>query len=207
MDEYTEGKIKKLKNLRMFRDKTDEQIIEYLKSRPPKIIREPTEDRAYNARFAEKFESLKNEYEFDMNDSNDIESLSQLVRHMIQAENIDKQIIELQAQKEYDMDSSRLLKNLGDFQRTVLTSITELQDRLGITRKIRKERQIDDIPQYIGGLKKRAKEFFDRKTISIRCNKCEIEYARFWLNFPQLTKSLSAEIECWHCHEAVIFAK
>ena len=207
MDEITEGKVKRLRNLRMFRDKTDDEILEYMQSKPEKPPRvSTTGDRAYDARFNEKFNSLKDEYGVDMNDSNDTEALNQLVRHMIQAENIDKQILKLQESNSMDIEDSRLLKNLGDVQRGLVTSITELQDRLGITRKIRKDKQIDDIPQYIEALKKKAKKFYDDNTVSVRCEKCSIEYARIWLNFPKLTKSLNTEIECWRCGEKIIYA-
>jgi DNA-directed RNA polymerase subunit RPC12/RpoP len=208
MDEFTEGKVKKLKNLRMFKDKTDEEIIEYMQSKPEKPVKiSATGDKGYDSRFNEKFNSLKDEYGVDMNDSNDTEALNLLVRHLIQLENLDKQIQLLQKQESMEIEDSRLLKNLGDVQRSLVASVSELQDRLGITRKMRKEKQVDDIPQYIAALKKKAKTFYDNNTTSIRCEKCGIEYARIWLNFPKLTTKLTAEIECWRCSEQIIYAK
>lgn len=208
MDEFTEGKVKKLRNLRMFKGKTDEEIIEYMQSRPEKPVKiSMTNDKGYDARFNEKFNSLKDEYGVDMNDSNDTEALNLLVRHLIQLENIDRQIQSLQKQDSIEIEDSRLLKNLGDVQRSLVASTSELQDRLGITRKMRKDKQIDDIPQYIAALKKKAKVFYDNNTTSIRCEKCDIEYARIWLNFPKLTTRLNAEITCWRCNEQIIYAK
>src|SRR5260221_11992517 len=154
--EVTEGKLRRLKNLPSFKDKTDEEIIAYLKNKPDKprkqrtikpkvvavIIEEiSTETPEYNKRYNTKLNLLKDEFGIDMNDSNDAESLRMLVRLIIQAEDIDQKIRE---DKTALFDDKRL-KNLGDFQKTVVTSIADLQEKLGITRKVRKEKQIDDI--------------------------------------------------------------
>ena len=208
MDEISEVKIKQLRNLRMFKGKTDEEIVAYMESRPEKPAKiSATGDKGYDARFNDKFNSLKDEYGVDMNDSNDTEALNLLVRHLIQLENINTQIQTLQKQEHMEIEDSRLLKNLGDVQRSLVASSSELQDRLGITRKARKETQVDDIPQYIAMLKKKAKTFYEDNTTTIKCSKCSIEYARIWLNFPKLTTTLTAEIECWRCGEKVVYAR
>jgi hypothetical protein len=208
MDEISDNKIKRMRNLKMFRDKTDDEIRDYLESKPDKPAKiVQTGDKSYDNRFNTKFDSLKNEYGLDMNDSNDIDALRQLVQHQLQLENINAQILDLQKREVMDMEDSRLLKNLGDYQRTLVTSITELQDRLGITRKVRKEKQIDDIPQYIKALQKKSKEFWEGKTLKVSCEKCSIEYVRIWVNFPNLTKLKNIEVECWKCGEIILFSQ
>ena len=204
-EEYDEAKLRRLRNLKMFHGKSDEDIIAYLQNREPKVESEPVEvdeDVAYDRKFRNRFNKLKEDYSVDMNDSNDVETLRQLVRVVIQLEEIDKSF--RKKQKEHD---TRELKNLSDVQRALIQSANELQDKLGISRKLRKEKTVDDIPQYIAMLKDKARKVWDRETVSVRCAKCEIELARYWVNFPKKTHKLSYEGECWKCGETVIYNK
>ena len=216
LDEIT---LKRLHNLKMFRDKTDDDIREFYRNRrpvekkakkaktdkveiPAEILKSGSDDEAYDKNFKAKLLALQEEYGIDMNNSNDVELLRSLVRHIIQQENVNNQIIGLQSEDEID---TRTLKNLGDYQRTLVTSITDIQEKLGIARKLRKEKQVDDVAVFMETLKARAKEFMERKTIQVRCPKCKIELTRHWLNFPALTKVVHVEVECWKCHETTVY--
>lgn len=205
-EEYDEGKLKRLRNLRMFHGKSDEEIIAYLQNREPKPEPEPEDavpvddDVAYDRKFKSRFNKLKEEYAVDMNESNDVETLRQLVRVVIQLETIDKTFRKIEK-----AGDTRELKNLSDVQRALIQSTNDLQDKLGISRRQRKEKTVDDIPQYVAMLKEKARKVWDRETVAVRCEKCEIELARYWLNFPKKTNKLSFEGECWKCGERVIY--
>lgn len=206
---YSEAMLRRMRNLKMFKGKTDEEIIRYLKNRAPKPEPEkPSADLVtlapdeYDIKYKKKLKALQTEYAIDMNDANDADALRSLVRLALQLESADARIRDLH--KSGDMDS-RTLKNIGDYQRSVQMSITELQDRLGIARKQRKEKQVDDIPKYIEALQDKAMTFWNRKTVPVRCEKDQIELARVWINFPKLNNAASFEMECWKCHETVIF--
>jgi hypothetical protein len=200
-----------MRNLKMFKGKTDEDIVAYLRNRAPKpsAAENPSQDGGvppvtideYDQKFKKKLKLLQTEYGIDMNDANDADALRSLVRLGMQLEAVDAKIRTLH--KTGDIDS-RTLKNLGDYQRSVQMSITDLQDRLGIARKQRKEKQVDDIPKYIEALQDRAKNFWERQTVPIRCERDQIELARLWINFPKLNNSASFELECWKCHERVL---
>lgn len=201
-----DARLKKLKNLRMFKDKSDDEIIAYMNSRPPKTdvtLKKTSID--YEKAFKDRMSTLQRDYGVDMNDSNDVEALRSLVRHLLQAEAADRQIRGLQELDHLTDEDVRTLKNLGDFQRGIQTTISDLQDKLGITRKVRKEKSVDDIAQYIQKVRRQAKDLYDRKTIVIKCEKCSIELARFWLNFPNVAQKISFESECWRCKEKVIY--
>jgi hypothetical protein len=215
MEDINPGQLARMRNLKMFKGKTDEQILEYLKNRkpkPPKPPRIPKVDkdilsdseRSYLERFNKKLSQLRDEYSVDMNEANDAEGVRSLVRLVIQAEDANEKIRALQHEVHPD---DKQLKNYGDFQRGLITSITDLQDKLGITRKVRKERQVDDIPQYLKEIRLKARDFWDRKTFSVRCEKCEIELARYWLNFPNLASKADFELECWRCNEKVVYVR
>lgn len=213
----TESKMRRLRNLRMFRGKTDDEIKEFYRQRRPKKDEDipppsipasvdtpsvPADE--YKKKYQARLKRLQAEYGVDLNNSNDAELLKMLVQHLLQQDNVNEQIQALQQMDEVD---TRTLKNLGDFQRSLVTSIADLQVKLGISRQQRKEKQIDDVVVWYRDLKKKAKEFFDGQTVQVRCVNCDIEMARYWLNFPKLTKKVVIEAECWKCHEKVVHAR
>lgn len=218
--DYT-SKIKQLRNLAMFKDKTEEEIVAWIKMREerqrlsnPEAPEEPVkqtrkksqqqtdEDAEYEAQFNSKLEELKSEYGIDMNNSNDAEMLRSLVQQSIQKDVVNKQITKLQREETLD---TRTLKNLGDYQKGLISTITELQEKLGINRKQRKEKQVDSIPQFVELVRKNARDVWNRTTTPIRCEACEIELARYWLNFPNDVPKVAFEMRCWKCGELVVY--
>lgn len=215
-------KLRKLRNLKYFREWTDEQIIDYIKNRkkndvpppnPVDIVKEipaaeedkkeiTLNEKEYNEMFRKYFNKYKKELDVDMNKANDIESLRALVRFIIQAEQVDKAIFNEQRK---DNPNTLVLKHLGDFQRTVQQNVNEIQDRLGISRKQRKEKQVDSLPVYIKGIQDKAKKFWERSTTPVRCEKCRIELGRYWLNFPDTIKNVHFELICENCKETIIY--
>lgn len=216
----SEAKLRKLRNLKYFRDWTDEQIILSIKNKekgkappnPADIIAEipvgkdapPTlDEEEYKKKFNTYLSKYRKEFGVDMNDANDAESLRSLVRYIIQQELVDKAIITEQMKPS---PYPATLKGLGDFQRTLQQNINEVTTNLGISRKTRKEKQVDDIPQYIKMIQDKAAAFWERKTVPVRCEKCRIELARYWINFPDTVGKISFELECDKCKEKVIYA-
>lgn len=207
MEEINDIKLKRVKNLKMFKGKTDEEIREYYRNRDPKpelIEASPisaiVDEQEYEKKYKAKVKTLKDEYG-DLNES-DMELVRTLARLTVQLEVSNTAIIRMQQDEEMD---TRNLKNLGDYQRQLVQSINELQDKLGIARKQRKEKNVDDVAIFIESLKKKSKDFFDRKTVQVRCEKDQIELARYWLNFPKNTKAVHFEVTCWKCGEERVY--
>jgi hypothetical protein len=220
MEKDYSAKIKSMRNLALFKDKTDEEILQFIKKREEnqKVAADPSgpeapvkqtrkksnaeDDTEYEELFTQKLETLQKEYGVDMNNANDAEMLRSLVQHSIQKDVVNKQIIKLQREDELD---TRTLKNLGDYQKGLVDTINNLQEKLGINRKQRKEKQVESIPQFVELVRSRAREVWDRETVSIRCENCEITLATYWLNFPLNATVVKMEIECDRCHERVIY--
>jgi hypothetical protein len=212
----SEAKIKRLKNLKMFRDWSNEEVIEWVRKKkenelppvdPPALGDIPGKQNAYNPeeykkKFNQYLQKYKREYSVDMNDTNDAEALTALVRYKIQLELINENILNEQHSK---MPQHQVLKGLGDFQRSVQQNINELQEKLGITRRARKQQQVDDFPKYVQTIQKKAADLWNRKTIPVRCEKCKIELARYWLNFADQVHAVKFEITCDKCGEIVIY--
>lgn len=206
-----EKKLRRLKNLKMFKDWTDEEIIAFMEEKESKPKTETivsvteSDDKDYDRKFKKLLSVLNEDYTVDMNNSNDAQALMSLARHLIQAEKADQRIRAIQDRPSLTDEDVRTLKNLGDYQSGLQRTINDLQDKLGISRKLRKEKQADDIPQYIAGLQKKAKDFWDRKTVGVKCGNCQIELARYWLNFPDHAHTVKMELECWKCQEKIIY--
>jgi hypothetical protein len=206
------GKIKRLRNIPRFKSFTDEELLQIILKKEQvkeeqKLVEESgTTPTRLDKRFEQKLTKLQKEYGIDMNDSNDVEALKQLVRYLIQQEDIDIDMREIKETLKKDpINLSKTLKSYGDLQRSLTMSINELQDRLGITRKARKEKQIDDVPQYIESLRARAEDFWKRKTVAISCPTCSIELARYWINFPDQEHKMNFNTVCWKCQEEVVY--
>lgn len=214
-------KLRKLRNLKYFRDWTDDQIIEWAKQRkkneppppsPTSITSEiPVVDKEtvsmdaeeYDKKYKKYLAQYRKELGVDMNNTNDAESLRSLVRYVIQHEQVNIGIFNEQKKP---VPNTKVLKDLGDFQRTVQQNINEIQDRLGISRKQRKEKQVDSVPLYIKGIQDKAKKFWERSTLPVRCERCHIELARYWLNFPDMVQKVHFELRCDNCKEIVIYS-
>ncbi len=210
--EPTEGKLKRIRNLPAFKDKTEEELIAYLKNKPQRerknkkvVTNAPVVVSDYDNRYDYKLNKLKDEFGIDMNDANDAENLRIYVRSTIQLEDVDERIKKTMATE--TIVDTKALKDLGDYKKSLTNSITDLQDKLAITRKSRKEKQIDDIPQYLKLIRQKARTFWDRETVPVRCEKCQIELYRYWLNFPKLAYAISLELECWKCGEKTVYVR
>lgn len=220
----SDAKIKKLRNLNYFKNYTDDQIIAWAKLRQKKEVppenpsdivgdlpssptKEETpvfDDEDIKKKFSSYLTRYRKEYGVDMNDANDVESLRSLARYMVQLELVDTLILNEQKKQN---PTPAMLKGFGDFQRTLQQNINEIQTTLGISRKARKEKQVNDIPEYINMLNKKALDFWERKTVPIKCEKCRIELARYWLNFPDTLKSVKFDLVCDKCKEQVIYVE
>lgn len=212
--ELTPEKIAKLKNLKPYKNKTDDEIRDIWAKRTPREKKPRTpitggdEDTTlldYERRFSEKLDIFQREFGVDINDSNDAEGLRNLARFQIQLENVSKQIDDMQRDPSPTKDDVMIIKNLGDFQRSLITSIADTQANLGISRKQRKEKQVDDIPKWIDGILEKSKTFFDRKTVTVDCPKCMIELFRYWVNFPGEENNVELSLTCWKCKEIIYY--
>lgn len=203
--ELTDAQLRRLQNLGPYKGKTLDEIREAVLAKRSSGVtkRQSKAERAYEQRFDEKFQKLSQEFGVDLNNSNDVEALNNLVRLIIQGENVDDDIRSIQEQPNKNKDDVVVLKNLGDFQRNLNMSMDAIQEKLGISRKQRKEKSVDDIPQWIDNVLKNSKDFFNRKTQVVLCPKDDIELVRYWVNFPELLTTAEFSAECPHCGEIV----
>lgn len=211
-----DAKLRKLKNLRAYKDMPDEEIRRrYLEKqitikRPVarKMTSKPTDKiDDSDKKFRTKLRQLQRDNGIDMNDSNDAENLKNLARQQIMPENATRDIDLIQGKDSLASDDYLKLEKLGKFQSGILASIATLEDKLGISRKYRKDKQVDDATQFISSLLAKSKTYFDKQTIKITCPKCKIELGRFWLNFPSLKNEMDLNMQCQNCEEMVLYSR
>lgn len=210
--EFTPAYLARVRNLKPYKGKTDEEIKQILTDkRSTTKVKQPKVDN-YDKLFEQKMKILQEEFAVDMNNSNDVEGLKTLVRQQIQSEQIQRDIDALQRKDTRGIDDYNNLKKLGDFQRLTYLSIKELQNELGISRKQRKEKAADDIPKWIDSILDKSKKFMEKKTTIIACPKCRIELFRYWMNFKEargaindepLNNEIQISLQCWKCEEQV----
>lgn len=221
LPEINPQQLARFKNLKAFKGWSDEAIKDYMRNRPkkpqppPRLFSDAPEgdgedseefiynELEYKRKYDAYYRKYIKEYGVDMNETNDVQALQSLVRLVLQAEVVNENIIKLSSSKHFN---SKVLKDMGDFQRSLQMSTKELQEQLGISRKSRKEQRVDDIPQYIRSLQLKARDKWKRSTQPVICQKCNIELARYWLNFPSRVMSLNATIICDKCEETVVFS-
>lgn len=209
-----EARLKRLRNLRPYKGKSDREISEIFSEKDRdklpvavKVAIKRTRIPNPNKKFNDKLAGLQKEFNIDMNNSNDAEALKNLVRHQIQLEKVNGDIDKIQQKTTLSNDDYLRLEKLGKFQSGVLTSIISLEDKLGISRKLRKEKQLDDVPKFIQATLQKAKRTFDKQTIKVMCPKDNIELVRFWLNFPTLKNDIEMSLECFKCGEIIEYTR
>jgi hypothetical protein len=205
MEEITEATLRRYRNLKLYKGKTDDEIREMISQKKAPVIKSNKSDANYDRKFQEKLDMLHAEFGLDMNTSNDRDTVSNYVKQLLQADSVDEDIKSILGRPDKNKEDIMTLKALGDFQRDVQITIADLQDKLGISRKVRKEKSVDDIPQFIDGLLSKAVNFWEKKTIAVDCPKCQIELVRYWLNFPDTTTLASFTVQCPHCYETVTY--
>lgn len=206
-EEISPAAIKSMRNLLPYKNKTDEELKEILRRKAEVKKSKPSTSKKYEERFAEKFDQLSAEYAVDMNNSNDLETVKVLVDLSIQIEDISRDIREIQDQASKNKDDYMALDKLGDIQRKSLSAYKDLQESLGISRKVRKEKQTDDIPKFVENLLDKAETFWEASTTAVECPTCKIELARLWINFPKLSNDIQLSLQCFRCEEKVEFAE
>lgn len=209
-EDITDGIIRRSRNLNLYKGLTDDEIRAKLTEKRERDAQEAlvpkTNDKSYDIKYRSKLTSLQQEFAVDMNDANDGEMLQSLVRHMLQSESADEAIRAIHEKGSLNRMDFLNLKNLGEYQGQVNRTVSELQDKLGISRKLRKEKTTSDIPEWIHTARVKSKNFMDRHTTTVECPKCQIELFRYWMNFTKLSNKVSATLICWKCNETVIYS-
>lgn len=170
---------RKLRNLAQYKDLPDEEFNELMDKKKLNI----DIDRVWEDRIQRKMDELSKDYDLSDLKVNDIYSLRALASATLRLEDYDHLIGRITSDGVNDYTIITLDK-IGKLQEGLRRGISQLQDDLKISRKIRKADKEESVVAFIDDLKKKARRFADQKMIYIFCPKCNNLLATVWVQYP-----------------------
>jgi hypothetical protein len=168
-----------LKSLAQFRDKTDEEFDLIYATK----IATMAEDAEYESRIKTKLDDFEKDYEISDLKINDQMTLRSMMQSIITVEELNKMAYDLRVDG-ISQDNVLVVEKINRMITEQLTAISKMQDDLKITRKYRKGQENESVLAFIDVLKKKAKEFYDKKMFIVTCPKCKKWIFSGWFLFP-----------------------
>lgn len=184
-----------LRNLRQYADLTDEEFDAIFETKEASEI----DEEALEADVMERLAGFEADYDLSDMKVNDRIVLRNLILSMISLEALEKQSVRL---RENLTDANILL-----FDRTsgvmskLRHDISDMQNDLKLTRKIRKDSQEENFMTWLENTKQKAAKFYKRKHLYIFCPKCRRLLYTMWMLYPDSGPTLHAVCgnkECKH---------
>lgn len=178
--------IESLRNLKQYRDLTDDEFYERMARK--EIDLEPIKE--FEDRIQRKIDDFGEDYDLTDMKFNDRETLRALAQVMITLEDMETYSYKLRAMgiseetlTLYDKVSTQLTKLRSD--------ISSLQDILKISRKVRKGDKEESVLNFIEDLKDKAKRFYEAKMSYIYCPNCSMLLGTVWTLYPNSKNKIS----------------
>jgi hypothetical protein len=184
----------KMRNLAQFRGMTDEEFEDVMGKK------EQTVDvsRDLETRIQTKMEEFSKDYDLSDLKINDREVLRGLIQNIIAKEDYEQYLFKIRAQgfgDEYLSTIDKIQKVTSDLEK----AISNAQNDLNITRKIRKSDQETSVIAYLESLKSQARRFIESRNAYIFCPRCKTLLATTWVlywdNENEIRLTCSKEME------------
>lgn len=188
---------KKIKNLKQFADMDDAEFEQHFQDIITNSERSESDD-VLEEQVVEKLGEFEVDYDLSDMKINDRLVLRNLIITIISLEDLELEFSAIR----YDISESNilLLDRLSNIMSRLRKDISEMQNDLKLTRKIRKEGQEESFIAWLDKVKLYADEFYTEKTLSIFCSECRFLLSSVWLLYPEEGNSL--KLRCGHCgHE------
>lgn len=183
-NETNKGKYKRQRNLRQYKDLSDEQFEEVIAKKSMGL----ETSKLFEDRIAKKWAEFDQDYDLSDLKINDRDTLRALIQTQITLEDYEQHLFKIRTEG----ISEQQLFAIEKFQKAMSdlrTDISKMQNDLNITRKVRKSDQDVSVLAYIESLRKKAKEFAEAKMQYIFCPRCNMLLATVWTLFPQNDKN------------------
>ncbi len=169
---------KQLRNLRQYADMTDEEFEAIFKD----LASEEMDEAALEAEIDKKLSDFNDDYDLSDMKVNDRIVLRNLVITMISLEALEKQFAK---QRENLSDANILLMDRTSGVMSKLRhDISDMQNDLKLTRKIRKEGREESFMSWLEKTREKAEKFYKRKHLYVFCPNCRRLLATIWLLYP-----------------------
>jgi hypothetical protein len=174
-----DGKKRRQRNLRQYKDLSDEQFDEVIAKKALGI--EPSVE--FEKRIAKKWAEFEEDYDLSDLKINDKDTLRALIQTQISLEDCEQLYFKIRSEglsENQLFSTEKLSKTMSDLR----ADISKMNNDLNITRKVRKSDQDVSVLAYIESLRKKAKEFAESKYQYIFCPKCNMLLASVWTLYP-----------------------
>ena len=172
---------KKIRNLKQFADMDDAEFEKHFEDIVATSERGEA-DELLEVDVTEKLGEFEDDYDLSDMKINDKLVLRNLIITIISLEDLELEFSSLR-----DDISERnilLLDRLSNIMSRLRKDISDMQNDLKLTRKLRKEGQEESFIAWLDKVKAYADEFYTEKTLSIFCPKCNYMLSTVWLLYP-----------------------
>lgn len=176
----TRGNYKRLRNLNQYKDLTDDEFEELWDKKLLGI----ESNKEFEGRIERKIKEFGVDYDLDDLKANDKLTLRGLAQAYITLEDLENYFY---GQRLVGIDDSMILgmEKMNNMMSNLRRDITNMQNDLKITRRIRKGDKEESVINYIEDLKVKARKFYQSKMAYIFCPECGMLLATVWTLFPE----------------------
>lgn len=189
---------KQIRNLRQYADMSDEEFDAMFEDLSSEEIEE-IDEAALEEEIDKKLSDFDDDYDLSDMKINDRIVLRNLVISMISLEALEKIFV---AQRENLSDANILLMDRTSGVMSKLRhDISDMQNDLKLTRKIRKEGREESFMSWLDKTREKAEKFYKRKHLYIFCPNCRRLLYTMWMLYPDSGPTLHAVCgneECKH---------
>lgn len=161
------------RKLRQYASMTDDEFEEAMAQKEAGIAI----NKMFEARIKRKIDQLKEQYDFSDLKPNDWNLVRSLAQCEIDLEDIQLKMYNSRNEEEWDIIAYQTMSKMRN---DLVKTISDIQNDLQITRKVRKNDQETSVINFIDDLKKRNKKFLATKRKKIICPKCHRMIATLW---------------------------
>lgn len=177
------------RHLKQYKDMPDEEFDDLWEQKMLNI--EPS--KALEDRIEKKWKEFEVDYDIDDLKINDRESLRALIQAIISLEDYEQFTFQLRTEG-LNSENINLMDKISKVMSDLRGNISRIQDDLKITRKIRRSEQETSVLSYLEGLKVKAREYYESKTMYVLCPKCSQLLSTVWFLYPDEKNEL--ELTC-----------
>lgn len=169
----------KLRTLKQYKNMSDQEFEEAVAKKSIGLV----SDKFWEERIQKKIDEFSSDYDLDDLKINDIYSLKALAAAIIRLQDYDNLLGQIQAEG-INIDNIILIDKIQKIQTDLRRDISNLQNDLKITRRVRKSEKEESVINFIEDLKVKARKFYQQKMHYVFCPECDTLLFTGWFLFP-----------------------
>ena len=190
----------KLKNLRQYQGLSEEEFDEVFVKIEEQAIEANVNIEAQEKEIEDKLAEFGEDYDLTDMKVNDRIILRNLVQAIISLETLEDTFLRLRIN--ISADNVLILDRVATVMNKLRSDISDMQDDLKLTRRIRKESQEENFMEWLERTKVKAMQFHKEKSLYIFCTKCRYLLATTWLLYPDENNKIVLHCKnCGHTQE------